>query len=104
MAKKLLQEMIFDSELLNKNVESYKNTSFCNGAFWDANLTWNTNDPDLTECFRDTILVGIPCALLWCVGLPTWLWRIIAYQPNTPHNTDDKNKSRGSQLKGTNIY
>ena len=104
MAKELLQEMIFDLELLNKKVESGKNTSFCNGAFWDASLTWNTDDPDLTACFRDTILVGIPCALLWCIGLPTWLWRIIAYQPNNPHDTDDEDKFRRSQLKGTNIY
>ena len=104
MAKYLLQEMIFDSELLNKKVESEKNTSFCNGPFWDANLTWNTDDPDLTECFRDTILVGIPCALFWCVGLPTWLWRITKYEPNTPQNTDHKDKFRRSQLKGTNIY
>ena len=104
MTKNLLQRMIFDSELLNNKVESGKNASFCNGQFWDTNLIWNTDDPDLTECFRDTILVGIPCALLWCVGLPTWLWGIIAYKPYIPQNTDYKEKFRRTRLKGTNIY
>ena len=104
MAKNLLQEIIFDSELLNKKAESEKNTSFCHGPFWDASSTWNTDDPDLTECFRDTILVGIPCAFLWCIGLPTWVWRIITYKPNIPQNTDYKNKFRQSKLKGINIY
>ncbi|KAL0104452.1 hypothetical protein PUN28_017289 [Cardiocondyla obscurior] len=38
---------------------------FCGTKFWDANLTWYTNDPDLTECFQKTILVWVPCIFLW---------------------------------------
>ena len=45
---------------------------FCNGPFWDPNLTWNTTNPNLTQCMRDTVLVGIPCAILWISG-PLWL-------------------------------
>ncbi|OQV19026.1 Multidrug resistance-associated protein 1 [Hypsibius exemplaris] len=42
---------------------------FCRSKFWDREATWNTNDPNLTECFRDTALVWIPCGFL-CVFLP----------------------------------
>ncbi|XP_059617015.1 multidrug resistance-associated protein 1 isoform X2 [Phlebotomus argentipes] len=42
---------------------------FCGSPFWDANLTWHTNDPDLTPCFQQTVLVWAPCALLWAFSL-----------------------------------
>nr|CAD7572885.1 unnamed protein product [Timema californicum] len=31
----------------------------------DANVTWNTDDPDLTPCFQRTLLIYLPCAFLW---------------------------------------
>uniref|UniRef100_A0A182X349 ABC-type glutathione-S-conjugate transporter n=1 Tax=Anopheles quadriannulatus TaxID=34691 RepID=A0A182X349_ANOQN len=31
----------------------------------DLNLTWYTDDPDLTPCFQQTVLVWAPCAFLW---------------------------------------
>ncbi|XP_071976750.1 multidrug resistance-associated protein 1-like isoform X2 [Engystomops pustulosus] len=33
--------------------------------FWDANLTWYTENPDFTKCFQNTVLVWIPCIYLW---------------------------------------
>ncbi|XP_043945092.1 multidrug resistance-associated protein 1-like [Protopterus annectens] len=33
--------------------------------FWSWNLTWHTNEPDLTACFQNTVLVWIPCIYLW---------------------------------------
>uniref|UniRef100_A0A182UFF2 ABC-type glutathione-S-conjugate transporter n=1 Tax=Anopheles melas TaxID=34690 RepID=A0A182UFF2_9DIPT len=33
--------------------------------FDDLNLTWYTDDPDLTPCFQQTVLVWAPCAFLW---------------------------------------
>ena len=45
----------------------------CRGPLWDGNLTWNTANPDLTLCMRDTFLVGVPCAWLWISG-PLWLY------------------------------
>ncbi|XP_063235805.1 multidrug resistance-associated protein 1-like isoform X3 [Bacillus rossius redtenbacheri] len=39
--------------------------SYCGTKFWDANLTWYTEDPDLTPCFQKTVLVWVPCAFLW---------------------------------------
>ncbi|XP_071454835.1 multidrug resistance-associated protein 1-like [Hetaerina americana] len=40
-------------------------TSFCGSPFWDLNVTWHTDNPDLTICFQKTVLVWTPCAFLW---------------------------------------
>uniref|UniRef100_A0A182MKW0 ABC-type glutathione-S-conjugate transporter n=1 Tax=Anopheles culicifacies TaxID=139723 RepID=A0A182MKW0_9DIPT len=41
--------------------------SFCGRGkrYHDLNLTWYTDDPDLTPCFQQTVLVWAPCAFLW---------------------------------------
>ena len=28
---------------------------FCEGKFWDLSLTWETEDPDFTPCFHQTV-------------------------------------------------
>ncbi|XP_041134322.1 multidrug resistance-associated protein 1-like [Polyodon spathula] len=33
--------------------------------FWDWNRTWYTPNPDLTQCFQNTVLVWVPCIYLW---------------------------------------
>ncbi|ODM95243.1 Multidrug resistance-associated protein 1 [Orchesella cincta] len=38
---------------------------FCGSVFWDPDVTWNTNNPDLTPCFEKTVLVWFPCGFLW---------------------------------------
>ena len=47
---------------------------FCNGPFLDPDLSWNTTDPNLTQCMRDTVLVGVPSGILWILG-PFWIYR-----------------------------
>ncbi|XP_058124357.1 multidrug resistance-associated protein 1 isoform X3 [Anopheles coustani] len=42
---------------------------FCGSKFWDLNLTWYTDDPDLTPCFQQTVLVWTPCAFLWVFSI-----------------------------------
>ena len=37
----------------------------CSDPFFDPALSWNTDDPDLTSCFRKTFLLWTPCALFW---------------------------------------
>ncbi|XP_050048216.1 multidrug resistance-associated protein 1 [Dermacentor andersoni] len=39
--------------------------AFCGSRFWDYNQTWNTTDPDLSNCFQDTVLTWVPCGFLW---------------------------------------
>lgn len=46
-----------------------------NSSFWDAHRTWYTNDPDLTDCFRKTVLICGPCFLFWLL-FPLYLNRI----------------------------
>ncbi|KAL1483279.1 hypothetical protein MTO96_033306 [Rhipicephalus appendiculatus] len=40
--------------------------SFCGSPFWDSDLSWNRRtNPDLTTCFQDTVMLWVPCGLLW---------------------------------------
>lgn len=41
----------------------------CNSPLWQYNLTWNiTSQPDFTPCFQETILIWVPCILLWLLA------------------------------------
>ena len=42
---------------------------FCATPLWDLDLTWNTEDPDFTRCFHQTVLTYIPLAVL-LIGSP----------------------------------
>ncbi|GIY33687.1 multidrug resistance-associated protein 1 [Caerostris darwini] len=42
--------------------------NYCSDQFWDLNQTWNTQVPQLSSCFEDTILASLPC-LLYCFVL-----------------------------------
>ena len=35
--------------------------------FWDANLTWHTDLPEFSFCFRKTALIWGPCAVFWII-------------------------------------
>ncbi|XP_063223011.1 multidrug resistance-associated protein 1-like [Bacillus rossius redtenbacheri] len=37
---------------------------FCGSPFLDDNLTWYTEDPDVTPCFQKTVLAWLPCVVL----------------------------------------
>ncbi|KAI0216074.1 Multidrug resistance-associated protein 1 [Lamellibrachia satsuma] len=43
---------------------------FCGdlGPFWDSNLTWYTTNPDVTQCFQNTVLLWVPCGWLVLVA------------------------------------
>ena len=55
--------------------------TFCRDSFWNSSLTWNTTHPQFTECFEDTILIGIPCLVLW-ISAPWWLFYFIILKKN----------------------
>ncbi|OXA43509.1 multidrug resistance-associated protein 1 [Folsomia candida] len=38
---------------------------FCGSTFWDTDLAWHTETPDLTPCFRKTVLTWFPALFLW---------------------------------------
>jgi len=31
----------------------------------DLNKTWNTDEPDFTQCFQETALTWFPCTVFW---------------------------------------
>ncbi|KAK4875040.1 hypothetical protein RN001_011462 [Aquatica leii] len=37
----------------------------CGSPFWDSSITWDSDNPDFTKCFEETVLVWIPCIFLW---------------------------------------
>ncbi|CAL4099766.1 unnamed protein product, partial [Meganyctiphanes norvegica] len=43
-------------------------TAFCGSPFWNESLTWETDNPDLTPCFEHTVLVWVPCIILWILA------------------------------------
>ena len=45
--------------------ESGGDGGFCDGPFWDLDVTWRTDDPDFTPCFHETVLTYIPPLVLF---------------------------------------
>ena len=37
----------------------------CSDPLWDEQLSWNTTDPNFTVCLQKSLLVWIPCVVLW---------------------------------------
>ncbi|XP_011343424.1 multidrug resistance-associated protein 1 isoform X3 [Ooceraea biroi] len=58
---------------------------FCGTKFWDDNITWHTNNPDLTECFQKTILVWVPCIFLWVFSTMEAYYLLNSKRRNVPH-------------------
>ena len=60
-----------------KTMEGQEKTmeGFCRDSFWNQTLIWNTTHPQLTDCFQDTVMIGVPCVFLW-IFTPFWLLNI----------------------------
>ena len=48
---------------------------FCRDTFYDSNYTWNTNNPDFSECLQNTALIWTPCAFLWAM-IPVEMYKV----------------------------
>ncbi|XP_049764041.1 multidrug resistance-associated protein 1 isoform X1 [Schistocerca cancellata] len=59
---------------------------FCGSPFWDTNLTWHTEDPDLTDCFQRTVLVWVPCVFLWTFSALETYYLLSSKTRNVPWN------------------
>ncbi|XP_035434176.2 multidrug resistance-associated protein 1 [Spodoptera frugiperda] len=60
--------------------------SFCGSTFWDSNLTWYTDNPDLSPCFQKTFLVWVPCAFMWVAALVDVYHIVSSKEGNIPWN------------------
>lgn len=49
-------------------------------------MTWHTNDPDFTPCFQKTILLWLPCALLWAFSFLDIFYIRSSINRNVPWN------------------
>lgn len=54
--------------------------------FQDSNLTWHTDNPDLTPCFEKTVLVWTPCIYLWIASLLDAYYIFYSKERNIPWN------------------
>ena len=59
-------------------------TNCCLYVGWQSqNLTVDTSNPDLTRCFQDSVLVGVPCVYLWLCCL--FYIPLLARTPSVHH-------------------
>jgi hypothetical protein len=49
--------------------------TFCKDQFWNSSVTWDTDNPNFTSCFRNTLLTVLPCGILW-LAAPFWFWHL----------------------------
>ncbi|KFM68709.1 Multidrug resistance-associated protein 1, partial [Stegodyphus mimosarum] len=43
----------------------------CETTFWDWDSFWNSSTPQVTNCFRQLVLINLPCLVLWTAFLFT---------------------------------
>ncbi|XP_066599372.1 multidrug resistance-associated protein 1 isoform X2 [Prorops nasuta] len=65
-------------------MENQTMDQFCGSKFWDTDLIWNTDDPDLTECFQKTILIWVPCIFLWTFSAMEAYYLLNSKRKNIP--------------------
>lgn len=49
-------------------------TSVCGSPFWNSSTIYSEN-PDFTFCFQYTVLLWMPCAVLWMIS-PLWIYML----------------------------
>ena len=54
--------------------------TFCQDQFWNFTLIWESENPNFSDCFRNTILPGIPTGFL-LITIPFWYAWIRSYKP-----------------------
>ncbi|CAD7079877.1 unnamed protein product [Hermetia illucens] len=59
---------------------------FCGSEFWNINKTWYTDNPDLSPCFEQTVLVWVPCVFLWVFALLDVYYIRTSLNRNIPWN------------------
>ena len=63
--------------------------SFCRDSLWNRTLSWDTENPNLTSCLRNTLLPGIPCAILW-IATSFWFNHMTKHIPKLVPKVKEK--------------
>ncbi|XP_042871644.1 ATP-binding cassette sub-family C member 3-like [Penaeus japonicus] len=45
-------------------------SAICREPFWNGTRSWASEEPEIGACMERTVLVWVPCLLLWAFGLP----------------------------------
>ncbi|KAL4706573.1 hypothetical protein ACJJTC_015771, partial [Scirpophaga incertulas] len=53
----------------------------------DSNLTWYTDNPQLSPCIHKTVLIWIPCVYLWVAAFLEIYYMLFSKERNIPWNT-----------------
>ena len=53
-----------EDSVVNSLLNDSSRHGFCDDPLWDSDLTWNTESPDFTTCFHQTVLVYVPALIL----------------------------------------
>nr|AHK05647.1 ATP-binding cassette transporter sub-family C member 1 isoform X7 [Tigriopus japonicus] len=77
---------------VNGSTDFYLTMDFCKDPFYNSSLTWNTTNPDITQCMQDTLLTGVPC-LFFLLTEPLWIiYKIYYYSIQSfPISRDSRN-------------
>ncbi|XP_042233575.1 multidrug resistance-associated protein 1-like isoform X2 [Homarus americanus] len=54
-----------ETSAVEKSDSFYYLTQLCNGPFWNVSTAWEAEVPDFGTCAERTVLVWLPCLLLW---------------------------------------
>ncbi|XP_076041208.1 ATP-binding cassette sub-family C member 3-like [Oratosquilla oratoria] len=55
-------------------------SDLCGSPFWNSSLSWHTEDPVLGSCLQRTLMVWIPCGVLWLLT-PFRLFHLLLRRP-----------------------
>ncbi|KAJ2942610.1 hypothetical protein O0L34_g2077 [Tuta absoluta] len=70
----------------NSTLDDFCGSQTAGSKFWDSNLTWYTETPDVTRCFEETVLVWIPCIYLWAFAALDAYYILNSKERNIPWN------------------
>ena len=71
--------------------------SFCKDSFWNTTEIWDTDNPNFTSCFRNTLLPSLPCGFLW-LAAPFWLSHLKRHNSKLVPKAIEKEVSLASRL------
>lgn len=55
---------------------------FCPDLLWDSGLSWHSDTPHFTECFKNTVIC-IPYGIFWISAIP-WVFSKVLRRPKRP--------------------
>ncbi|KAG5675829.1 hypothetical protein PVAND_005699 [Polypedilum vanderplanki] len=57
---------------------------FCGSVLWDTDIFWRDSNPDFTFCFKQTVLIWVPCFFLWIFSPLDIMWRLKSRYSDIP--------------------